>query len=67
MSRGFGVLKDSVVSHFPGVPEHKSHSEHKNLIEDINFKRRVHPVLKRVSYVSFHSINAPKILRNIVP
>ena len=64
---GIGVLEDSVVALFLGVPKHKAYGKHPELIEDVTFKRRFHPALERIGCVAFHSVGASESLRNIVP
>ena len=63
----FGIFKDSVVSLFLGAPEHKTESEHPKLVEQISFERRIHPLKKRVSCISFDSVGALENLWKFVP
>ena len=67
MSGGIGVLEYSIIALFLSVPEHKARGKHLELIEDVTFKGRIHPVLERLSYVSFYSVGVSEGLCNIVP
>ena len=67
LSGGIGVLEYSIIALFLSVPEHKAQGKHLELIEDVTFKGRIHPVLERLGYVAFFSVGVSEGLYNIVP
>ena len=54
----FGTFEDSIVSLFPSALEHVPWSRHPKFIEDISFKRRIHPLLERIGSITFGPIKS---------